>query len=58
MRIQAYKRVAEANSKEALQKLGRDWRDQFGPHPEAIRNLLILNEIKLVAARAKVVAMK
>jgi transcription-repair coupling factor (superfamily II helicase) len=56
MRIQAYKRLAEANSKEALQKLGRDWRDQFGPHPEAIRNLLILNEIKLVAARAKVVS--
>ncbi len=58
MRIQAYKRLAEANSKEALQNLERDWRDQFGPHPEAIRNLLILNEIKLVAARAKVVSIE
>ena len=58
MRIQAYKRLAEANSKEALQKLGRDWRDQFGPHPDAIRNLLTLNEIKLVAARAKVVSIE
>ena len=58
MRIQAYKRLAEANSKEALQKLGRDWRDQFGPHPAAIRNLIILNEIKLVAARAKVVSIE
>ncbi len=53
-RIQAYKRLAEANSPEALQKLARDWRDQFGPHPAALRNLLTLNEIKLVAARAKV----
>jgi transcription-repair coupling factor (superfamily II helicase) len=58
MRIQAYKRLAETTSKETLQKLGRDWRDQFGPHPDAIRNLLILNEIKLVAARAKVVAIE
>ena len=43
---------------EALQKLARDWRDQFGPHPVAIRNLLTLNEIKLVAARAKVGAIE
>src|SRR6202030_102428 len=53
-RIQAYKGLAEANSPEALQKLARDWRDQFGPHPVALRNLLTLNEIKLVAAQAKV----
>jgi transcription-repair coupling factor (superfamily II helicase) len=57
-RIQAYKKLAEANSKEALQKLARDWRDQFGPHPVAIRNLLTLNEIKLVAAQAKVIAIE
>src|SRR6202043_1754870 len=57
-RIQAYKRLAEANSKEALQKLARNWRDQFGPHPQAVRNLLILSEIKLVAARTKVVSIE
>jgi transcription-repair coupling factor (superfamily II helicase) len=57
-RIQAYKRLAEANSKEALQKLARNWRDQFGPHPQAVRNLLTLNEIKLMAARAKVVSIE
>jgi transcription-repair coupling factor (superfamily II helicase) len=57
-RIQAYKRLAEANSPEALQKLARDWRDQFGPYPVAIRNLLTLNEIKLAAARAKVGAVE
>jgi transcription-repair coupling factor (superfamily II helicase) len=57
-RIQAYKKLAEANSKEALQKLARGWRDQFGPHPVAIRNLLLLNEIKLIAARAQIVAIE
>ena len=58
MRIQAYKKLAEANSKEALQKLARDWKDQFGPHPEAVRNLLTLNEIKLMAGRVKVEAIE
>jgi transcription-repair coupling factor (superfamily II helicase) len=57
-RIQAYKKLAEANSKEGLHKLAGDWRDQFGPHPVAVRNLLTLNEIKLVAARAKVIAIE
>jgi transcription-repair coupling factor (superfamily II helicase) len=50
--------LAEANSKEALQKLARNWRDQFGPPPQAVRNLLTLNEIKLMAARAKVVSIE
>jgi transcription-repair coupling factor (superfamily II helicase) len=54
MRIQAYKRLAEADSKEALRKLGRDWRDRFGPYPDAVGNLLALNEIKLTAARVKI----
>jgi transcription-repair coupling factor (superfamily II helicase) len=57
-RIQAYKKLAEANSKEALHKLAGDWRDQFGSHPVAVRNLLTLNEIKLVAARAKVISIE
>ena len=58
LRIQAYKKLAEATSRESLQKLGRDWRDRFGPHPAAIRNLLTLSEIKLAAARTKVVAIE
>jgi transcription-repair coupling factor (superfamily II helicase) len=58
MRIQAYKKLAEANSKEALQKLARDWRDQFGRHPDSVCNLLALSEIKLIAARAKVAAVE
>lgn len=58
LRIQAYKKLAGATSRDSLQKLGRDWRDRFGPHPAAVRNLLTLNEIKLAAARAKVVSIE
>ncbi|MBV8375944.1 MAG: transcription-repair coupling factor, partial [Verrucomicrobia bacterium] len=54
MRIQAYKKLAEAISTEALQKLAGDWRDQFGKHPAAVRNLLMLSEVKLVASRSRV----
>jgi transcription-repair coupling factor (superfamily II helicase) len=58
VRIQAYKKLAEANSKEALENLEHDWRDRFGPIPDAVRNLLILNEIKYIAARAKVASIE
>ncbi|MBV8175505.1 MAG: transcription-repair coupling factor [Verrucomicrobia bacterium] len=58
LRIQAYKKLAGVTSRELLQKLGRDWRDRFGPHPAAVRNLLTLNEIKLASARAKVVSIE
>ncbi len=57
-RIQAYKRLAEANAKESLDKLERDWRDQYGPIPNAVRNLLMFSEIKFIAVRAKVVSIE
>lgn len=54
IRIQAYRKLAEAGSKEQLQTLGKEWRDRFGPYPIAVRNLLMLNEIKLLCARDKI----
>ena len=57
-RIQAYKKLAEVQSKEAIRRLGAEWRDRFGPHPAAVRNLLLLNEARLVAARAKVTSIE
>ncbi|HEY0792084.1 MAG TPA: transcription-repair coupling factor [Chthoniobacterales bacterium] len=53
LRIQAYKRLAQAGSRDQLDKLGKEWRDRFGPLPVAVRNLLLLNEIRLAAARLK-----
>jgi transcription-repair coupling factor (superfamily II helicase) len=58
LRIQAYKKLAQVQSKEALRELGVEWRDRFGPHPAAVRNLLLLNEVRLVAARAKVASIE
>ncbi len=54
LRIQAYRHLAEVTSNEQLQRLRRDWRDRFGKWPAAVDNLLLLSEIKLSAARARV----
>ncbi len=54
LRIQAYRHLAEITTAEHLQRLRRDWRDRFGKWPPAVDNLLLLSEIKLSAARARV----
>jgi transcription-repair coupling factor (superfamily II helicase) len=53
-RIEAYKKLATVGSKEQLHQLEAEWRDRFGPLPPAARNLLTLNEIRLVAGREKI----
>ena len=58
LRIQAYKKLALAQSRDALRELGVEWRDRFGPHPGAVRNLLLLNEVRLVAVHAKVTSIE
>jgi transcription-repair coupling factor (superfamily II helicase) len=52
LRIQAYRRLAEVTTREQLDRLRKDWRDRFGKLPGAVDNLLLLNEIKLSAAKA------
>ncbi len=52
LRIQAYRHLAEVNTREQLDRLRKDWRDRFGKFPVAVDNLLLLTEIKLSAARA------
>ena len=54
LRIQAYRALAEITTQEQLHRLRRDWRDRFGSQPPAVDNLLLLSEIKLSAARARV----
>ena len=54
LRIQAYKKLAAVTNAEDLAKLQREWRDRFGPMPVAVSNLLLLTEIKLIAAKARV----
>ena len=52
LRIRAYRDVAEVTTQEQLQRLGRHWRDRFGPFPAAVDNLFGLIEIKLAAAKS------
>jgi transcription-repair coupling factor (superfamily II helicase) len=52
LRIQAYRHLAEVTTREQLDRLRKEWRDRFGKFPEAVDNLLLLNEIKLSAAKA------
>ena len=54
LRIQAYRHIAEITTREQLERLGRDWRDRFGPFPPAVDNLFLLTEIKLAAADASI----
>ncbi|MDB6152851.1 MAG: mfd: transcription-repair coupling factor [Chthoniobacteraceae bacterium] len=49
-RIQTYRRLAEVTTHEQLATLRKNWRDRFGPLPEAVSNLLAMTEIKLIAA--------
>jgi transcription-repair coupling factor (superfamily II helicase) len=53
-RIEAYKKLAAIVSIEELRQLKAEWRDRFGPLPSAVENLLMLNEIRLVAGRQKI----
>jgi transcription-repair coupling factor (superfamily II helicase) len=50
LRIQAYRRVAEVTTAEELHRLEKEWRDRFGPFPDAVKNLAMLTEIKIAAA--------
>jgi transcription-repair coupling factor (superfamily II helicase) len=52
LRIRAYRDIAEVTTHEQLQRLGRDWRDRFGPFPAAVDNLFGLIEIKLAGAKS------
>jgi transcription-repair coupling factor (superfamily II helicase) len=52
LRIRAYRDVAEIATREQLQRLGRIWRDRFGPFPAPVDNLFGLIEIKLAAAKS------
>ena len=54
LRIAAYRQLAEVTSQEQLHRLAKDWRDRFGKFPTAVDNLLLLTEIRLAAAKARI----
>ena len=52
-RLEGYRRVAEANNLDDLQKLRAEWRDKYGPWPAEVERLLLATEIKILAAQAR-----
>ena len=52
LRIKVYREVAEISSREQFDRVRKEWRDRFGKFPEAVENLFLLAEIKLIAAKA------
>ena len=49
-RITAYRLLGEVMTRKELDALERDWRDQFGPFPPAVENLLTCAFMRLAAA--------
>ncbi|MFA7343389.1 MAG: transcription-repair coupling factor [Terrimicrobiaceae bacterium] len=54
MRIEAYRKVAEASGRGDLDALGAMWRDRFGPLPPAAVNALLLAAIRLEASGRRI----
>ena len=49
-RIDVYRRLAQADSKEAVSVLGKEMRDRFGKLPPAMEHLLLVSELKVIAS--------
>jgi transcription-repair coupling factor (superfamily II helicase) len=57
-RIEAYRKLAQAESKDALEALRAELRDRFGPLPPPVERLLLVTELKLLAAERGVTAIE
>ena len=53
-RMDGYRRIAEANSTEDLDKLRGEWRDRYGPWPPAVERLLLATEVKIAASAQRI----
>jgi len=53
-RMDGYRRIAEANSAEDLDKLRNEWRDRYGPWPEPVERLLLATEIKILSSAQRI----
>jgi transcription-repair coupling factor (superfamily II helicase) len=49
-RVEIYRKLAQANERPALELLGKEIRDRFGPQPPAVELLLQIAELKIIAS--------
>jgi len=54
IRIQCYRRLAEAEDRQAIETLTSEWRDRFGPLPATAANALFAARIRVEAAQRRV----
>lgn len=52
--IEAYRRLAEAGSRVELDTLALEWRDRFGPLPQAAENTLVCAAIRIEASARRI----
>jgi transcription-repair coupling factor (superfamily II helicase) len=57
-RIEVYRKLAQANTKVALQAITAEMRDRFGPLPRAVETLLAVFELKLLAAEKDITSIE
>jgi transcription-repair coupling factor (superfamily II helicase) len=53
-RIEAYRKLAQADDRDALESLRAELRDRFGPLPPPVERLLLVTELKLLAGERAV----
>ena len=53
-RIGCYRHLAEAEDREAIDRLRVEWRDRFGPLPVQAENALLAATIRVEAARRRI----
>jgi transcription-repair coupling factor (superfamily II helicase) len=53
-RMDGYRRIAEANNDEDLEKLRLEWRDKYGPWPMPVERLLLATRVKITASQARI----
>jgi len=54
-RLIAYKRLATLADEQSIEDLAGEWRDRYGPLPEAVKNLILMAMMRLLLKRLKVV---
>ncbi len=54
-RLIAYKRLATLADEQSIEDLAGEWRDRYGPLPEAVKNLVLMAMMRLLLKRLKVV---
>jgi transcription-repair coupling factor (superfamily II helicase) len=58
LRVQLYQRIAGLNRPLLIKKLRKELRDRFGPLPAAVKNLLIVAELRILAAENEITTLE